>query len=263
MTSLARTLALLDLFSAEAMIWTAEAMAEELGYSRPTTYRYIRELVATGLLARFGDGTYSLGPRIVELDLIIRQADPLLTAGMPVLQDLVARTGYDVNLIGLYGGRIVTIHQERGSERLPLSFGRGRPMPPFRGAGSKIIVAYLPRAHQKRLYEVNREEAGRHGLGASWDEFRTALARLRYEGSAVSQGELDPGFAGIAVPVFSPDQRILGAIVAALTQQRFALIQHERLTDLLKRGAEETSRALSDLTRPVAAAEPSAEARAS
>lgn len=231
MTSLSRAFAIVDLFTPRRMVWTIDGIAGALAYSRPTAYRYVRELVSTGLLSRFGDGGYSLGPRIVELDLLIRGADPLLAAGLPAMREWVGRTGCDVNLIGLYGDRVVTIHQERGSEMLPLSFGRGRPLPPFRGAGSKVIQAHRPAAHLRRAYDRNRSDAEAGGLGSTWLEARTALRRIRARGAAVSVGELDAGFCGLAVPVRGPRGAVVGCVVAALTQERFALARLDRLTD--------------------------------
>lgn len=249
MTTLSRSFAILDLFAPARMVWSVEDIAAELGYSTPTTYRYVRDLAATGLLVRFGNGTYSLGSRIVELDLLIRRADPLLNVGLPIVQDLVAQAGCDINLIGLYGSRIVTIHQERGQEKLPLSFGRGRLMPPLRGAGAKIISAYLPRAQLKRLYENNRDDARAYGLGDDWRAFSTAMARFRHDGYSVSLGELDPGFFGIAAPIFGPSDRILGSMVAALSQRRQQLSRQEKIADLLKGGAERVTKALARLDR--------------
>ena len=119
---------MLGLFTEQHPTWSADAINEALGFSRPTGYRYVRELVHSGLVARIAPGTYALGPRIIELDFQIRLSDPLLKAGLPVIQELVESTGCEVNLIGLYGDHIVTTHQQPGIERLPLSFGRGRPL---------------------------------------------------------------------------------------------------------------------------------------
>ena len=80
----------------------------------------------------------------------------------------------------------------------------------------------LPRARLARIYEANREGARRYGLGASWTEFQETLARLRRVGSAASEGELDPGFAGIDVPVLSGGRRIRGSIAAAEIGQALA-----------------------------------------
>lgn len=257
MNTLSKTLALLDLFTAERMVWTADQMMEELGYTRPTIYRYIRELVAAGFVVRFGDGSYSLGPRSVELDFLIRQADPFFVAGLPVIRDLSAQTGSDINLLELYGDRIVTVHQQRGADALPLSFGRGRPLPLLRGAGSKVIVAQLSRARLERIFEQHGGDAWDYGEAADWNAFRTSMAAIRKAGFAISEGELDPGYAGVAVPVFAPDERILGCIVAALTQQRFALTRVDRFVELLKLGAARISAGMAAIGRPLTEEKPS------
>ncbi len=252
MNTLSRTLAILDLFTAERMIWTADEMAERLGYTRPTTYRYIRELVSAGFVMRFGDGSYSLGPRSVELDFLIRQADPFLVAGVPIIRDLSQQTGNDINLFELYGDRIVTVHQQSGIDALPLSFGRGRPLPLLRGAGSKVIVAHLPRARLKRIFELNADDA-RTYLGANdFNAFRASMAAIRKAGFATSQGELDPGYSGIAVPVFTSDEEILGCIVIALTHQRLALTRIDSLVELLKLGAVRITAGMASIGRPFA-----------
>ena len=89
LSSLTSTLAILALFSASDPVWSAERIIEQLAYSRPTGYRYVRELVSAGFLVRVAPGSYSLGPRIIELDYQIRQSDPLLKAGLPVIHGLV------------------------------------------------------------------------------------------------------------------------------------------------------------------------------
>ncbi|MDT2023747.1 IclR family transcriptional regulator [Methylocella sp. CPCC 101449] len=249
-SSLSRTFALLDLFTPQRMVWSAEAMIDHCGYSRPTGYRYIRELVETGLLVRFGDGFYSLGPRVVELDLLIRQADPLLSAGLPIIRDIVSRTGVDLNLIRRYDERIVTIHQESGGDRLLISFGRGRQLPLLRGAGSKVIVAHLPRGRLKRIYDSDPELAAQVGYGENWLEFRNTMSAIRRAGFAMSYGELDDGLAGVAAPIFGIDGVVIGSIVAALTQQRLALIQIDKLTDAIKTGAARISEEVAIISDP-------------
>lgn len=254
-------LAVISLFSADDPVWTAERIIERLGYTRPTGYRYVRELVRTGFLVRLASASYSLGPRIIELDYQIRHSDPLLKAGMPVIQDMVAISGCEVNLIGLYGEQIVTTYQQHGIERLPLSFGRGRPMPLFRGAGSKIIVANFPRLKLRRLYARHAEDVASAGLGQDWDNFKTAMAGLRRSGVAMSQGELDPDFAGVAAAVFTADGEVLGSVVMALSQQRLGMTDLGRLKDLVKSAGQRISEGIALIGRPLMRNQAAAEAR--
>ncbi len=227
---LARSLAIMDLFTADCPVWTADAIIQAHGLSRPTGYRYVRELLATGLVIRVGAGEYSLGPRIIELDRLIRNADPMMVHGMDVIADLVATTGCDVMLAALYGDRIVTTHQAPGLERLRLSFGRGQTLPMHRGAGSKIVIAHLKPARLARLYAPRAAAFAELGL-SSLGELRTSLAAIRRAGHAVSEGELDPGLFGLAAPVFGRDGDILGCVIIALSTVRLAITDRAALTE--------------------------------
>ena len=57
-----RLLAVLALFTAEAAQWTVDGVAEELGVSVPTTYRYFKKLTKAGLISPVSGAGYTLGP---------------------------------------------------------------------------------------------------------------------------------------------------------------------------------------------------------
>lgn len=228
-------LAVLDLFTEEHAILSADEIAGRLKYTRPTGYRYVRELVGAGLLVRAPHG-YALGPRIIELDWLIRTRDPLLTASRDAVRELSQRLGCDITQMGLYGDRIVTIHHERGPEPLEISFDRGRPMPLFRGAPSKAILAFLPRARLERLY-------GKH-YRKGFPKFFKEMQAIRKAGYAASFGELDPGKVGIGAPVFRRDRTVAGSLCLVLTQVRYETANTDLLIEKLLDSAARISEAL-------------------
>jgi DNA-binding IclR family transcriptional regulator len=240
MSSLTRMLAILDLFDEGSSVWTAEAIAERLGYSLPTGYRYVRELAEAGLLRRDAGGTYVLGARIIELDYKIRIGDPLLMAGERVMRTLAADTGFEVVLGTIYGERIVTIHQVHGTEGVAATFGRGRRMPLYRGMLSKAILAALPRARLRKLYERSADEAQASPLARDWDGLLAELKAIRGAGYSISHGELDSGLTGLAVPLASPERRIIAALGFVMTQPRYSTSDHA----LLVRRLEASARAI-------------------
>jgi DNA-binding IclR family transcriptional regulator len=193
-------LAVLDVFKPDNPVCTAEDVSAGLGYSLGTAYRYIRELVASGLLARTETG-FCLGPRIIELDLAIRQCDPVLAASQPMMRELRDRFGCDVLLIQFFNDRVVVSHHVQGDDRITVSYGRGKVMPLFRGAGSKVLLAALPRARQRRLYEAYAGRIAAEGLGEDWKSFRKALDRFETDRYAISIEELDKGNVGVGVPI--------------------------------------------------------------
>jgi DNA-binding IclR family transcriptional regulator len=230
-------LAILDLFTEEAPAWTAEEIIETLGYSRPTGYRYVRELCAARLLRRGAGSVYLLGTRIVELDYQLRVSDPVLIAGREVMRGLCAETGCDVMLAGMFDGHIVTIHQEHGAEGVSATFGRGRLLPRFRGTMSKTILAWLPRARLRKLYERHADEAAAAGMGRTFDELLDQIKSIRSAGHSVTRGELDPGLVGISVPVHIDPREPLGSLGLVMTRQRFAIADPARLVAMLSEAA--------------------------
>ena len=93
-----RILSVLNLFTDGNLEWTAEQLMDELGYSRPTMYRYLRSLRDAGLLISTSNSILTLGPRVVEMDFLIRKSDPLVTFGKVHIHQL-ARTYPSLSLI--------------------------------------------------------------------------------------------------------------------------------------------------------------------
>lgn len=225
-------LAVLDLFSESAPAWTVEEVAAALGYTRSTAYRYVGELAEAGLLVAVQSGCYSLGPRILRLDRQLRDSDPMLAAFRriePGLRPL--GRGQDAReqtwlLCRMFRDSVICIHQS-GSVATDISFSRGFPMPLFRGATSKAILAFLPDRQLMRLYLANQAAVADAGLGADWKAFKAVLRDIRRDGYVASVSEVDRGVFGIAAPVFDPEGRVIGSIscvrpVAALDRARWA-----------------------------------------
>jgi DNA-binding IclR family transcriptional regulator len=219
-------LAVLDVFRSDNPVRTAEEIAGNLGYSLGTTYRYIRELAATGLVARTETG-FCLGPRIIELDLAIRQCDPVLAASQPMMRELRDRFGCDVLLIQFFNDRVVVSHHVEGDDRITVSFGRGKVMPLFRGAGSKALLAALPRARQKRLYDGFAARIASDGLGRDWAAFRRNLVQLESERHAISVEELDKGNVGVAAAIPATQH----GLVIVFSTRRYAVLDKSLVRD--------------------------------
>jgi DNA-binding IclR family transcriptional regulator len=122
---------------------------------------------------------------------------------------------------------------------------RGRLIPLFRGATSKIILAYLPPRTLKSLFTRNSAAIVEAGLGDTWDAFRHRLAALRRDGVAVARGELELGRACIAAPIFE-GHSILGSLSFVLPTELTDDTLLGRLAPLTVAGAREIERAMTD-----------------
>lgn len=242
-----RLLAVLALFSAEAAQWTVDGVAEKLGVSVPTTYRYFKKLTKAGLISPVSGAGYTLGPAIIQMDRQIQISDPMLNAARGVMISLArdAGDGATILLCRLFHDRVMCVHQIMGrGPQAPVSYERGRLMPLFRGATSRIILAHLRSRTLKALFARDHAEIAAAGLGVSWEEFRGGLAAIRRAGVCVSHGEIDAGRVGIAAPVFDRERTVLGSLSIALGEAHADASLIRRLAPLTTKGAREIERTM-------------------
>ncbi len=238
-TSLGRMLSVLDAFSETAPIWTVDGLADSFGYTRATAYRYVAELCEAGLLTRVAQGAYALGPRIIELDRQIQRSDPLLHIAESVMLGLLQPArGQVVLLCSLFRDEVLCVHQIGGDKELALSYSRGRPIPLFRGATSKVILAWLPERRLTRLYVDHLDEIRKAKLGRTREEFLASLKAIRRQGHAITHGEVDASVVGLAVPLFSGERAVIGSLSVVFSERQFPERRADATIAQLKQAAD-------------------------
>jgi DNA-binding IclR family transcriptional regulator len=216
-----KLLSVLRLYTPQKSEWTVEEAAAAIGVSVSTSYRYFRNLCKAGLLDPFTGSAYILGPAIIEFDRQIRMNDPMIKVGQPVMKRLNSRSGGMGSLLcRFYRNCVMCIHQEGESlDRNPVSYQRGRPMPMFRGAASKIIFANLPPRTIRSMFERSPRQIAEAGLGSDWKALSANLRKIRKAGVLIARGEVDRGVVGIAAPIFGPRRNVFGSICMVVTQE--------------------------------------------
>ena len=245
-TTADRVLSVLKLFSMERPRWSVEEAANELGIRISTAYRYFRSLASAGLIVSCGQGSYVIGPAVIELDRQTRHLDPLIRAARPHLEVLQALAGGDAVglLCRLYGTRVICVDQCRLMSGPVISYERGRPMPLFRGSASKAILAYLPWRTLRKLHLENDAAIAAAGLGESWEAFRRHLRGIRRQGICMTAGEVDPGVVGLSSPVFAPEGDVLASIGLVIPAESPALAGRPALDVAVTDAARAVSEAL-------------------
>lgn len=243
MSTANRLLNVLSLFTMERPQWTVEEAAAELGMTLSTAYRYFRSLVEAGLVAADTPSRYTLGPAIIQYDRQLRLLDPLIVAATPEMRRLAVTMGPDVSvmLCRLYRTEVICVHQESVDQpdftgsltRLPVSYGRGQPMPLHRGAPSKAILANMNFRQVRPIYQQNPAAMAEVGLGETWNEVKRNLRALRGNGAIVTKGELQGERQGIAMPIFA-NENVVGSLSLVMFEDRDAL-PRDRLSEALAR----------------------------
>lgn len=246
MASQDKMLALLDAFSVDTPVWSADELAARLELPPSTCYRYLKSLHQAGLLARVGSGSYVVGPRVLALDRVSRVSDPVYSVGSTVVAALSRRTGYSALLSVLYSDSVMCVQQVATEDAPPDLFGRGQQRPLVAGATANIILAHLPPHQLRSVFARQGERIAAAGLGEDWDTLRAKLAEIRAQGWSFSAGEFRAGIAGLAAPLFNKDGEVLGSIALATSTKSTRLQEFQALAPAVMKAAAEISRGIAE-----------------
>lgn len=244
--SLAKMLTIFDLFSSDEPVLSTASIIEGLRTSRSTGYRYIKTLHDAGLLTTVRTGYYSLGPRIIEMDMQIRTADPLLLASRGVLEELVGTIGHSATLCTAFRDSVLCIGECRAPQSPENRFHRGQRRSMFQGAVSKVILAYLPHHSLKAIYARHAEAIDNAGLGDNWRDFRKGLGQIKRNGYLVTLGEFNPGVQGVAAPILTDQKAVLGSVGVAWDQNERRDVEVGQAVLAVQQAARTISQRLAD-----------------
>jgi DNA-binding IclR family transcriptional regulator len=225
--------------------WSIQDACQELELRQSTAYVYFRDLVDAGLLVRSRTGHYNIGPAVIVYDRLTRQCDPVVALAQPLMKSLTLSAGIDcvALLCRLYRMTVLCVSQESTARaRFAVSYERGRPMPLFRGAASKVILAHVERRKLHRYYDEFVGDIAKAGLGQTWNEFKASLRRIRATPFVTTAGELDEGRVGISAAVFSSEGEVLGSLSLVVSEQK--LRRTEGLLEKLGQKVGKASQAL-------------------
>jgi DNA-binding IclR family transcriptional regulator len=173
-------------------------LCERTALPRATAHRLAAGLEVHRMLARDGDGRWTLGPAVTELAAHVD--DPLLAAGAAVLPRLRELTGESVQLYRREGTSRICIAALEPPAGLRDTVPVGTRLPMTAGSGAKVLLAHADTTTQQAV------------LPEALFSERT-LAEVRKRGWAQSAAEREPGVASVSAPV--RDGR--GTVIAAVS----------------------------------------------
>lgn len=228
-------------------------IARELALSKAVVHRILQSLVSRAFVSVSPDTReYRLGPAAVALGARALRDVDLRSAARPVLRRLRDDTGETTTLSELVDDTRVYLDQFESRQEIKMTVELGRPHPLHAGASSRAILAFLPADRVQRIISAGLPALTR-GTIASARTLRNELEQVRRQGYAVSHGERQLGAASVAAPVFNIEAEAIGSLSVCGPVSRFDEKATDRYAPMVRKAAEEVSRALGwDGRRPVA-----------
>ena len=240
-TPLGRYVRILEAVAASRTGLTLTEIAHESSLQAGTVHRLLRGLVDLGLLrTRTGSKRYVAGPRLRNLLHLTMDRAEYSGLAQSILDRLVEEFGETAHLARLTGdcAESVLMKQPLGSDRAFVQPGRRLPL--HAAASGKAILAFQDEDFIARYLARPRVRyTERTKVGEA--EIRGEMTRIREEGMAVCENELDAGVLSYGHPVPVGDGHVLYSIGITGLADRFHRVARTRIREKLSDAAADLS----------------------
>lgn len=214
---------ILGLYDDKQKKFTIQEISDRLGFNKSSTYRIIRNLEKVAYLERIsGTQYYKLGFGLYYIGTNSESYGPILTAARPLLTMLNDSCGETVHLAVLNQGQPLYIDKIESSNRvLQIRSRVGSKLPGHCSGVGKVLLAFVDK---KELAEVMEE----WGFTKFTDNtitdaalFAEELKKIRRQGYAIDNEEIEYGLKCIAAPIFDSGGNVIAAASISTTKERF------------------------------------------
>ncbi|WP_317618397.1 IclR family transcriptional regulator [Paenibacillus sp. PL91] len=212
-------------------------IAQKVAIPESSIYRFLQTLEQNGIVERRGKGQIGLGMRILDLARSLSQQmhREIVPLALPVMEELTQVTNETSLLFIRSGASATSIQTVRSKALIQYSAENGRMLPLYLGASCKAILAY---ESEKTIQNVLDKWAP----NLSKDSLLQQLHRIREQGYALTQGEIDPDAFAVGAPVFDSRGMLVASLSIAGPKYRFDDKLRRLSIQAVQHAAEELSR---------------------
>lgn len=191
-----RALSVLSAFKKGDSSLSVTELAERTRLYKSTVLRLLASLAHGGLVRKTPEGLWTLGPEISRLATLYTASFSLEDVVLPVIKDLVAKTGESVALHVKQGNQRLCLFRVDSPQLLRDHVQAGDVLPLDRGAGGRVLMAFS--GAKGRLYD-----------------------KIRKDGFIHATGDRIPGLVGVSAPVWKAQDELVGALTLTVPEGRF------------------------------------------
>jgi IclR family pca regulon transcriptional regulator len=209
--SLERGLLVIRAFDAEHRELGLSDVARIAGLTRAAARRFLLTLVKLGYM-NFSDGRFSLSPRVLELGYAYLSSLTLPEVAQPHMEALVASVNESSSISVLDDTDIVYVARVPTRRIMSITLSVGTRLPAYATSMGRVLLAALPDVElESRLARIDVRPLSARTIG-DVAALRGVLERVRRQGWAAVDQELEAGLRSLAVPIHDAS----GSVIAAL-----------------------------------------------
>jgi IclR family pca regulon transcriptional regulator len=209
--SLARGLSVIRAFDDEHTDLTLSEVARITDLPRAVARRFLHTLVELGYMRTDGR-RFALRPKILELGYAYLSSMTLPEIAMPHLEQLVEKVHESSSVSVLDGDEVVYVARVPTKRIMTVAISVGTRFPAYATSMGRVLLAgqsdqwldgFLASTELRPLTGRTITEPGR---------LRRELARVREQGWALNDQELEEGLRSLAAPIHDSDGRVIAAV---------------------------------------------------
>ncbi|TDN91263.1 IclR family transcriptional regulator C-terminal domain-containing protein [Microbacterium sp. BK668] len=224
--SLARGLAVIRAFDGDHAELGLSEVARRSDIPRAAARRFLRTLETLGYVRGRGDGsarTFALTPRVLELGFSYLSSLSLPEIVQPHLERLSREVGESVSAAVLDGTDIVYIARVPARRIMSVRITIGTRFPAYATSMGRVLLAGLEEDAAAAVVEASDLQRLTERTLTDRTALRGEIARVRSDGWALVDGELEPGLRSVAAPVHSRSGEVAAAINVSTSATRDSL----------------------------------------
>jgi IclR family pca regulon transcriptional regulator len=198
-------------FDADHPKLTLSEVAASTGLSRAAARRFLRTLVQLGYM-RIDGSRFALRPKILELGYAYLSSLTLPEVAMPHLEQLVEQVHESSSVSELDGDDVIYIARVPTKRIMTVTISVGTRFPAYATSMGRVLLAAQPDERlDSYLDSVSLRGLTGHTI-TSATALRRELHKIRTQGWALVDQELEEGLRSIAAPIRDADSQVIAAI---------------------------------------------------
>ncbi len=223
---------------------TLSEVARDTGLTRASSRRFLLTLEELGYV-RSDDRRFVLTPRVLELGYAFLSSLTLPQIAQPHLRELVEQVHESSSVSVLDGADVVYVAREPTQRIMTVAISVGTRFPAFATSMGRVLLGGLTDSDLERFLESAELTALTTSTVTDAGQLRKKIERVRKQGWAIVDQELEDGLRSVAVPIHNSSHEVVAAMnLSTHASRRTAEAIREELLPPLQDAANRIERDL-------------------
>ncbi len=217
--SFARGLSVIRSFNADRPAQTLSDVATATGLTRAGARRILLTLHTLGYVEAEGR-LFRLTPKILELGFTYLTSLPFWNLAEPVLENLSASVHESASAAVLDGTEIVYVLRVPMQKIMTINLSIGSRLPAYCSSMGRMLLSSLDDAELDARLTASALHRRTPQTRVDIDELKAELTRIRHQGWAIVDQELEAGLISLSAPIRNRQGRVIAAMNISGNAQR-------------------------------------------